>query len=238
VTAKTGARRASYSSPTILARRARLLEAARELIAEQGVAGFGMAELSARADVAKQTVYNIFQTKERVVAAAINEYFEQRDAQISYHSPPATMAWMIERTMVAGRAAQTIPNYMSAVTALYHSLDPDPEIWAAIHRANVHAHQAWIQRLGRVGQLQAWARPDLLVEDITTARAALVLRWVRGELDGDEWLRRSLVNTLLPVAAAALEPARGEAEAKLQEIVEVGLADYDLPPAPWRAGSR
>ena len=67
----------TYASPAIRARRRRIQDETRKMIAERGVAGFSMDDLSKRAKVAKRTLYNAFQTKERIIAVAIKESFEQ-----------------------------------------------------------------------------------------------------------------------------------------------------------------
>jgi len=229
LTPKSVAKRAAYSSPAILARRARILELTRELIAEQGIGRFSVAEVGVRADVAKQTIYNIFQTKERMIAAAINEYFDEREQRIRYQSPPATLERMIERTIVAGRAAESIPNYMSAMMAIYHSLDADPEIWLAIQRATVHAHKPWIEALGRDGLLQSWIRPEVLAEDLALYKSGVILEWCRGKLDNDGRLWREISGGLMTVAGATVPPARDEILARLDELAANGLPTYALP---------
>ena len=45
-----------YSSPAIHARRRRILEETRKLIAERGLIGFSMDEICKRADVSKRTL--------------------------------------------------------------------------------------------------------------------------------------------------------------------------------------
>jgi len=222
-------KRANYSSPAILARRARILELARELVAEQGLAGFSVSELGQRAGVAKQTIYNIFQTKERMIATAINEYFEQREDQIRYRSPPATMERMIERTIIAGRRVVELPHYMSALMMIYFSADADADIWAAIQRSTTHAHKPWIESLAADGMLQSWAAPDLLVADMAVLRNGITLEWCRGHIDMEEALRRKVIGLLTLAAGATREPVRGAAEVRLEEIVARGVPDYRTP---------
>ncbi|MDB5447866.1 MAG: TetR family transcriptional regulator [Phenylobacterium sp.] len=225
-------KRASYSSPTILARRARILELTRELIAEQGLSGFSISELGQRANVAKQTIYNIFQTKERMIATAINEYFEQREDEIHYHSPQGTMERMIERTIVAGRRGASLPHYMAALMMIYFSPDPDADIWAAIQRSTAHAHKSWIDNLAANGLLQSWIRPDVLTADMALLRNGITLEWCRGRIDIDEALRRKVAALLTTMVGATRQPVRGEIEARLAETLIHGLPDYRPPPDP------
>ena len=225
-------KRASYSSPAILARRARILELTRELISEHGLSSFSVSELSQRANVAKQTIYNIFQTKERMIATAINEYFEQREDEIRYHSPQGTMERMIERTMMAGLRGASLPHYMAALMTIYFSPDPDPDIRAAIQRSTIHAHRSWIEKLAADGLLQSWIRPDVLIADMALLRNAVTYEWCLGRIDIEEALRRKVVGLLTTMAGATRQPVRGEIEARLEEVLLHGLPDYRPPTDP------
>lgn len=227
--AKTVERRASYSSPAILARRQRILDFTRVLIGEHGYANFNVGELGARAGVAKQTIYNIFGTKERLIATAINDYFEEREGRIRYTSQPATMERMIERVIVAGRASQSIPHYLTAVMAIYHAVDTDPDIWEAIHQVGIYPQRAWIETLAERGQLQPWVEADKLIDEIAAQRNLVLLEWCRGKLDNDEALRRKVVGALSMMVGATRGEARAEIEARLLEIVDKGLPDYAAP---------
>jgi AcrR family transcriptional regulator len=229
---KVAAKRASYSSPAILARRARLLELTRELVGEQGLGGFSISELGQRAGVAKQTIYNIFQTKERMIASAINEYFEQREEEISYRSPPGTMERMIERTIIAGRRGADQPHYMAALMSIYFSPEPDADIWAAIQRSTVHAHKLWIERLAADGRLQSWVRPEELIADLAILRNGITFDWCRGRLDLEDALRRKVTGLLAAMVGATRQPVRGRIEARLHEILEHGLPDVHPPHRP------
>lgn len=223
-------KRASYASPAILARRTRILELTRELIAEQGLSGFSVGELCQRAGVAKQTIYNIFQTKERMIATAINEYFEQREDEIRYGSPQGTLERMIERTIIAGRRGAGLPNYMAALMMVYFSPDPDADIWAAIQRSTVHAHKAWIERLAGEGLLQNWVRPDVLIGDLALLGNGITFEWSRGRIDIEEALRRKVVALLTTMAGATRPPIQAAITGRLEEIVAKGLPDYRPPP--------
>jgi len=223
-------KRASYASPAILARRARILELTRELIAEQGLSEFSISELGQRANVAKQTIYNIFQTKERMIATAINEYFEQREDEIRYGSPQGTLERMIERTIIAGRRGARLPNYMGALMMIYFSPDPDADIWAAIQRSTVHAHKSWIENLAANGLLHNWVKPDVLIADLALLGNGITFEWCRGRIDIEEALRRKVVGLLTAMTGATRPPVRGEIEARLDEIQLRGLPDHRPPP--------
>jgi AcrR family transcriptional regulator len=223
-------RPATYASPTILARRARILDLTRELIAERGYAGFSLKEIGVRAGVAKQTLYNIFQTKERMIATAINQYFKDNEDSIHYASQPGTMDRMIERTIVAGKRSQRVPNYMSALMAIYHSPDADPDIWEVIHRVGTYPHLLWIEDLARRKLLQSWIEPKALIDDVGAYRYLIVLEWCRGGISDEEALRRKVIGSLSMMVGATIDPVRGEIEAKLRDIVAKGVPSYPAAP--------
>jgi AcrR family transcriptional regulator len=227
---KPAERRASYSSPAIVARRKRILDLTRALIAERGYVQFSVGELGLRAGVAKQTIYNIFGSKERMIATAINEYFKEREESIPYTSRPATMERMIERVVIAGRRSQLMPNYLAALMAIYHSVDTDPDIWNAIHSVSTYPQAAWIESLAERGQLQPWIDPVVLIDEVAAQRNLILLEWCRGKLGDEESIHRKLVGALTLMAGATRGAARGKVEARLRQIIAEGLPAYELPP--------
>jgi len=219
-------RRTNYASPAILARRERILELARELISEQGYVSFSMKELGARAGVAKQTLYNIFQTKERLIASAITALFEINEAAVDYESKPGTMERMIERTLAVWTLSHPTAHYMSAIMAIYHSPDAAPDIWKTIHTVGCYSHAAWIESLAAADMLQPWVNVRTLIDDVTAYRDAIILAWCQKRLDDDEAQYRRVVGTLYMVLGATRGAAHAEIENRLAEITAKGLPPY------------
>ena len=57
-------------------RRARILQTARELIDESGYAGMTTRELAARAGVSATTLFNLYNTKEELLLAALRQQLD------------------------------------------------------------------------------------------------------------------------------------------------------------------
>ena len=124
---QTGAKGRSlgYASPSILARRNRILTETRKMIAEVGLARLAMDDVARRANVAKRTLYNAFQSKEHLVATAISRYFEAYESKIKYTNDDATtLDWMVERLIIVARRNLTIRNYTRAL--MDSAFVPDP----------------------------------------------------------------------------------------------------------------
>ena len=67
------AARGPYISDSILARRRRMLEITKEMIAEGGEGSFTIRDLASRANVSVTTIYAAFGDKKGLIAAAIEE---------------------------------------------------------------------------------------------------------------------------------------------------------------------
>lgn len=208
----------TYSSPAILARRRRILEETRALIEQEGIGNFSMSELCKRADVAKRTLYNAFQTRERLVAAAIQEYFLEYLSQLTFKHKPGTLQRNIERIVAVGRRNRKIRNYIRAIMTVYFSPDVNIEIWQAMNSVAVESNLEYIQNLKRRRQLQPWIDPDALAHDIVRFEYATIHDWARGLLPDDALLPRLVTGYLTLMLGATRGSARADIETELKNM--------------------
>ena len=225
---ESGEKPLTYSSPAILARRRRILDETRTLIAEQGIGNFSMNDLCTRAGVAKRTLYNAFQTRERLIATAIQEYFLEYLSRIQYRSEPGTLERSVERIVAVGRRNRKLRNYIRAIMAVYFSPDVIPDIWEAMNSIAVESNLEWIRNLQKRRQLHAWADPEALANDIVRYEYATIYDWARGLLDDDVLIPRLLTSYLTFMLGATRGAARSEIEEKLRELSE-GRIDVPAP---------
>lgn len=218
-----------YSSPAIHERRRRILDETRKMIAERGLADFSMDEIGQRAGVAKRTLYNAFQTKERMIAIAIHEYFERYMTQIPFTAPVGSLQRNVERMVFMIRRDLQIRNYISAIMSIYFSADSDSDIWRTMHRMAADAHLQWIMALKAKRQLQPWVDPNQLADDIVRLAYAILNDWCRKRID-DEHILLHFVCACLTVAAGA---TRGAARKELDEMLErfhsEGIPEPQMP---------
>lgn len=223
------ARRAGYSSPSIKARRHRILDETRRMIGEVGIASLSMDEVARRAEVAKRTLYNAFQSKERLVAAAIHQYFEDYASRIHYSSPELTLERSIERLIVVARRNLDIRNYTRALMNIYHAHDVDPDIRNAIHAIAAESHEAWIRMLHAKRQLQPWIDAEELINSLVTFRYGLANAWAEGLME-DEAFMFNLVRGFLTFMAGA---TRGAARKEIEQAL-IDLPRHPLLKAPTK----
>ncbi|WP_210163190.1 TetR/AcrR family transcriptional regulator [Niveispirillum irakense] len=209
-----------YSSPAIHARRRRILEETRKLIAERGLIGFSMDEICKRADVSKRTLYNAFQTKERMIAMAIHEYFERYISRLPYSSPAGTLQRNVERMVFVIQRNRQIRNYISAIMSIYFSLDADSDIWTTMHSMAVTPNLQWIEALKARRQLQPWIDAQRLADDVVRFEYAIIYDWCRGHIADDAVIPHLLTTCLTLMSGATRGAARKEIEAVLDDIRE------------------
>lgn len=221
--APNGGRTLTYSSPAIRDRRRRILEETRNLIAEQGISDFSMHELCKRAGVAKRTLYNAFQTRERLIAVAIQEYFTDYLTRINYRSEVGTLQRNIERIIAVTRRNRKIRNYIRAIFAIYFSPEVNADIWETMHRMGTSPNLEWIHRLHGRRQLQPWIDPQRLADDLVRYEYATMNDWARGLIGDDEIISRLLLSYLTFMAGATRGAARTEILAMIDRVVRDGV---------------
>ena len=226
---KAAAKPLTYSSPAIHARRRRILEEARRIIAERGVAGFSMNDLCVRAEVAKRTLYNAFQTKERIIAIAIREYFEDYISRIPYSSPVGTLQRNIERLIIVNQRNRQIRHYIRAIMATYFSPDTDPDIWSAMHTMGTRPNLEYISKLQAKRQLQPWVDAERLADDVIRYEYSTINDWCRGRVADDDLIPTLVTGYLTFMAGATKGAARTEIVDKIEAFQKSGIPSYPMP---------
>lgn len=217
-------RSSGYASPSILARRHRILSETRKMIAELGLARLAMDDVAKRADVAKRTLYNAYQSKEHLVAAAISKYFGDYEKKIHYTTQDETsLDWMVERLIIVARRNMAIRNYTRALMDIYHSADVDPEIRQAIHDIAARSHAPWIRKLAASRQLQPWINAEALISLMVRYRYAVAQAWTEGEIpEGD-----LVIEVLRGFFTFMVGATRGRARKEIQDLLD-NLDDHPL----------
>lgn len=213
-----GKGRSGYASPLIKARRHRILTETRKIIAEQGIASVAMEDVANRAEVAKRTIYNAFQSKERLIAAAIQQYFDEYAIRLHFETEEATVDGMIERLVISARRNMKIRNYTRALMNVYYTHEVDPEIHDAIYSIAADSHGPWIRALQAKKQLQPWVDADELVKSMVALRYSLAFAWSEGQMSNEEFMMSLIRGVLLFMAGASRGKARKEIEDRLATL--------------------
>jgi len=216
----------NYSSPAMQARRERILEEVLNLIAEQGLSGFSLGELCRRAGVAKQTIYYAFGSREGLISAAIRNHFDKSERQIPYHFPTASLERLLERTVGVGQRNLQIRNYVAAITSFYYGGSNSPELWRALHDITTLPQRPYVEGLRRSRQLQAWVKPQWLIDELDAQKLSASNDWVNGRIGDDELIDSMVLNQLTFLLGSVRGAARTHIERTLRELTKVGAVAY------------
>ena len=194
------------------AKRQAVFEAARDAFFELGY-GASMDAIAARAGVSKQTIYNLFASKEELFAAAIAETSSAMIAPLTDHppdTPPATVLTALARQYMEVVLAE---RSIELVRTLAVQRAQFPELIRAFYRAgpaNTLARTA-----GYLAEETALGR--LAVRDPVLAAEQFF-----GMLAGPNHLRM--------VLGIAEPPAQEERERRIAACVEAFLKAHGVPP--------
>jgi AcrR family transcriptional regulator len=230
-----------YLSPMIIARRRRLLKEARRMITEGGLEGFSVRKLCQRAGVAQRTLYNAFQNKDRLIAFAIREAFDEFSSYVRTASDPASLSGLMTRTIAINRRNFRVRNYTKAVCAIYFAPATPRDVWQTLQDMSLRGNTDWLAL--RKADLHPWIDLDHFAQSMANVQYSTINDWCLGRLSDGEYLSRLAENMLLLIVGAVHGELAEEAERYLDEIRRTGdvtafaspIAD---PPRSRRGGAK
>jgi len=160
-------------------RRARIIQAARELIRETGDAGLSMRALAARAGVSLATPYNLFGSKRAIVLAVLQDVrdFHERFSHLRSVDP-------IEKIFTAvDLAVEFYVNDPKFYKTLWAAVfDTTDEYRSAIFNPKRDAFwKGLIDEAMAAGALSREIDPDLLLQQLDGVFRSVMLDWILGE---------------------------------------------------------
>lgn len=223
-------KRMVYSSAAITERRQRILKEARLLIAEFGVAGFGIRELSKRADVALRTLYNAFQNKDRIIALAIREAYEEANKRTEYQTSARTLEGIIDRLISINRRNFRARHYTKAVSDLYFSPRTSSDIVKSLQEMAFLNLRQWFDQVEAQNEFPVWVRRRELELNFVNAEYSVINDWARGFIADEDYIRRLLEAILIITVGATIGRTREQAVRMLEDITSsCQIADYRKP---------
>lgn len=124
------------------ARRERIVSAAVELLATDPFSSIHMRQVAERAEVALGTLYRYFPSKDRLFAAALNQWastFQQRyesSIRTAEHDPEVRLARILR---AAVRGFERSPHFFDLLVQLQSSDDPEVEQQYARYTGTIHS---------------------------------------------------------------------------------------------------
>lgn len=226
-----------YFSPMIIARRRRLLKETRHMIAEDGLEGFSVRKLCQRAGVAQRTLYNAFQNKDRLIALAIREAFDEFSAYARSGLDPASLAGLMTRVIAINRRNFRVRNYTKAVCAIYFAPGTPRDVWQTLQDMALQGNGDWLTRNQQY--INSWIEIDHFNHSLANVQYSTINDWCLGRIPDEEYLPRLAENMLLLIIGAVRGSLADEAARYLEDIKRTGgVASFTslIPDPPARQG--
>lgn len=197
---------ATHGSEAMFRRRWRILDEVRRLIAEKGLDGVNVRELSRRSDVSQRTLYNAFKNKDNIIALAIRSYFQSYVRHLTFEHDQDAFDGAIERQITITVRNVDIKNYLIAVASIYFSPTIEPGIRRVLVEIGKAPYEAWLSRLHSQGMLRPHVELEPTLNDLSNLQYAKVHEWGAGLLSDDSFVAqtiRSLLHYLIGVLSGS-----------------------------------
>ena len=212
--------RRKYGSQVMADRRQRILAQAQAMLDELGVEGFTIRELSNRADVAQRTLYNLFGSKEDIVASAIHDHFAGLLAEVAPPPPATDFEGYLRRIDALLDRTIELKRYATAMVGVFFSPSVDRRLYDTLRWISEGGSAAWVPRAmegGVLVKLSAEDRDRLSTLLVNTGYANIT-DWAAGRIPAEELKTRFKMNFLICIQPLTRPSHRAKIGALLDQV--------------------
>ncbi|MDQ1117610.1 TetR/AcrR family transcriptional regulator of autoinduction and epiphytic fitness [Microbacterium testaceum] len=164
-------------------RRRAILDTARWMISEAGIAGFDVDALAQRAGVSRRTVFNHFASIDDIVTTSCAEAWSSiidrfREVMLAQPAGAGGPAHAFDNVATALRAADApgIISYLWKALGGFDAIDPRPQqiFQGAFSRTTTELSRELAERDGTIDQLDA----ELIVASLMSGTSAVAYHWI------------------------------------------------------------
>ncbi len=193
-----------YESETMIARRARIVETALDMMARND-GDFTMRALAKESGVATGTLYNLFGGQDGLVAEAVSQVFEERVNGMTVEPESDDIAAIVEaRNFAAYKEIMRVPAYAKTMCRIYFACEPGSPVRQQLHDIPTAFWIEQLERLDAEDALENWVDIEALAGEMTSMAYGVVARWAAEDID-DNGLRIGNVQVVLALLAGALK---------------------------------
>ena len=218
-------RASRYASDAMAERRERILEAAREMLVDQG-GKFTMRDLAKRSGVALATLYNIFDSQDELVAQAVVQIFVDRVEKLIPKETGSVLELIEHQQDLSHAEILRVPAYARKMLSIYFSEDTGGQIRDVLHGQAVGGNLRFLRVLAAENALGPWVNADLLANDMAVADYAIISRWSAGEVSDKGLLLRLKHLRLTMLAGAVTGKYERQIKKRLGQVAkEIGTGE-------------
>ena len=196
-----------YSNERLRARKARILQEARNLIGTKGVEGLTMRELADNSEVALATLYNIYGSKDLLITYAVNDFFEPIvETGVKKTLKKTSLDRLLMLIETIAEYVKKSPAYVRVVVAMYFKIERDQGIHKMLYSLALNEFSTVLEGMREEANYHDWVAIDLLADEISEQILWRLFQWSRGVVP-DEHLAEFMKYSALQILVGA---TRGE----------------------------
>jgi AcrR family transcriptional regulator len=203
-------------TPNQQARRHRILEAARTLVAKHGYDGMIMRDVANLARVSPTTLYNLYNTKDELLLEALTEGVTEGFGRTAEQAPKLGFERLIAQTHQSVNETREAPAYAKAITQALLRAGPGDQIVEVLINRSVRAVVSSLRAMRELDQLQNDTNIDELAIAIVGSFWSNYMLWSKDIVSIDrleQQIRRGYLANLLPASKGAIS-------AQIQRLLE------------------
>ena len=163
-----------------LARRASMMETARQMIAEKGYESIKIRELAAACRVSVPTLYNQFGGKDQLLAAAIEDHFVGDPDQVKIKTSLNGLERIFAILDFITSQFLQAPDFHRRLLEAFGSLDSTQQVQRSITASLAHEIGQELGMMQDRRELESWADPEQLAGQVTNAFISSTIVWGSG----------------------------------------------------------
>ena len=188
-------------------RRERILLSARDQLSQFGYEGLNMRELAVIADVSTSTLYNLYQSKDTLILAALEDQLADINAVVAETNSSGLGRFLARVEAVADQIVET-PKYAEAMGKMLFGADAHDPIVQLLIGTSLSFNREELAEMASCGELRQETDRNFLARSLSSTGWSTVLMWMKGYValhDFKQEYVRNAVTMLLPYVTQAAE---------------------------------
>lgn len=188
-------------------RRERILLSTRDQLSQFGYEGLNMRELAVIADVSTSTLYNLYQSKDTLILAALEDQLADINAVVAETNTSGLGRFLARVDAVADQIVET-PKYAEAMGKMLFGADAHDPIVQLLIGSSLSFNREELAEMADCGELRQETDRNFLARSLSSTGWSTVLMWMKGYValhDFKQEYVRNAVTVMLPYVTQAAE---------------------------------
>ena len=195
-------------------RRERILQSARDQLSRLGYEGLNMRDLAVEANVSTSTLYNLYQSKDTLILAALQDLLADLNDTVVETGVKGVERSIANAEAIADQIVDT-PRYAEAMAKMLFAGEQSDPIVRALLGTALEQQREMLNEMLEAQEMDAGADTEFIARSMTSTGWSAILLWMKGYValhDFKHEYVRNAMTTLLPWL-------RGDAEQRVRKLV-------------------